>query len=298
MLLLNDDAYNEWFAIYIVTEAKNLSCFPLPSFQLLHLKTNKYLTVNRRYPAKNDKLATQVYLDKYGTEDSWFQILPFYKHRNLCMWCITLCPSICSWMIKHIVWNCWKMKCVVFKGDPVGADDQVILASGVNAQQCLHLSDVALSDANEDRGTLVYEVNSKNRSDREGSSPAGPNLVRPLFVLSKLSSQNVFISGCFPFPQFSSLTPWRLMLFLNFEENIPAKLKGGDVVRLFHVHEGKFLTLDAPQSEPGRQYIFLRTTLRASATTAVSSNALWEVEVRSLVFFNSSAVIYVNYVNC
>ena len=102
----------------------------------------------------------------------------------------------------------------------------------------------------------------------------------------------------FPFPQFSSLTPWRLMLFLNFEENIPAKLKGGDVVRLFHVHEGKFLTLDAPQSEPGRQYIFLRTTLRASATTAVSSNALWEVEVRSLVFFNSSAVIYVNYVNC
>lgn len=172
------------------------------AIQLLHIKSNKYITINAKSPALEEEDATRVYLDSNGNEGSWFKVRSPYKFRS--------------------------------KGEDVVCESiaLVSLILGQNEPLYLHASKYNLRDNPE-----CLEINASRQS-----------------------------------------TSWDVKPFLDYTEDLEDFLKGGDVVRLFHTDQEKFLTMDTYNNED-IQHVFLRSTDRAKATSATSSKALWEVEV-------------------
>lgn len=76
----------------------------------------------------------------------------------------------------------------------------------------------------------------------------------------------------------SSNLSWKMCLYLSFNESLKGILKSGDILRLFHIEQQKFLTMDRIESSANNQ-LFLKCTNRVPPTTAKSAKALWEVEI-------------------
>lgn len=176
------------------------------TIQLLHIKSNKYITINAKAKAPEEKDSLRVYLDSNGNEGSWLKVKSPYKYRSSGE--DVVCESIA--LVSHNV-------------GALGHEDLLYL----------HSSSFTLID-NPD----CLEVNASRQS-----------------------------------------TSWDVKPFLEWDEDLEDFLKGGDVVRLFHTDQEKFLTMDTYNIDDETQHVFLRSTDRAKATSATSSKALWEVEV-------------------
>ncbi|CAF0720089.1 unnamed protein product [Brachionus calyciflorus] len=196
--------------------------------QLLHLKSNKYLTVNKKLPAHVEKNAMRVYLDYAGSESSWFIVQPFYKLRSI--------------------------------GDKVVVGDKIVLQSFI-AMQPLHVSEMELADHQGCKEINCRWLIAPIKRDLNLNQNDDPT-----------SYQNVYTEVNL----LNSQTSWKVALFMCHREDRNDVLKSGDVIRLFHAEQEKYLTCDEYK---GKKQVFIRSTARLSATSATSSKALWEVEI-------------------
>ncbi|CAG9800819.1 unnamed protein product [Chironomus riparius] len=164
--------------------------------RLLHVKSEKYLSVCKQVHSSYDTDALKAYFDKNGNESSLFYVMPFYKLRSI--------------------------------GEDITVGDEVIFKSALVNNKNLHVSQIDLFDK-----IGIKEVNVLN-----------------------------------------AITSWKISLFLTHSENQKSFLKSGDIVRLFHIEQQKYLTKDELNT-----LVFLRNTDRIPPSTATSSKALWEIEV-------------------
>ncbi|KAF5921061.1 hypothetical protein HPG69_014176 [Diceros bicornis minor] len=217
--------------------------------QLLHLKSNKYLTVNKRLPALLEKNAMRVTLDEAGNEGSWFYIQPFYKLRSIGDSPVSSVTLPRKQLFIYNTSEASRSRPFPPNWCTVNIDPQQRLEEQVH---CALVEKVVIGDK-----VVLNPVN------------AG----QPLHASSHQLVDN---PGCNEVNSVNCNTSWKIVLFMKWSDNKDDILKGGDVVRLFHAEQEKFLTCDEHRK---KQHVFLRTTGRQSATSATSSKALWEVEV-------------------
>uniref|UniRef100_A0A1I8EE46 Inositol 1,4,5-trisphosphate receptor n=1 Tax=Wuchereria bancrofti TaxID=6293 RepID=A0A1I8EE46_WUCBA len=214
------------------------------TIQLLHVKSDKYLTVLKNSPAKLERNAMKVYLDKNGHEGSWFYVEPVYKHS--------------------------------FLGDNVNGGDRISLVpysycpisnTTGHIKPQLHLSHLSLPDH-----PIGFEVNCSNELTEW----------QVLMFLQFDENQENIVKSEISIAERQQITQIHCIIVSLLNGNY-TKLRSniipqGDVVRLFHAEQQTFLTLDTVP-KTNKDAVFLRLTNRPSAADATSSRALWEIQV-------------------